>query len=156
MTEDEIRLIRKVAWKYALSFPSLEFDDLFHEGVIAYLTARDKFDPSRGKLSTFIFRVVSSYYNTIYRVQQRRLPNISIESAIHALSSLPSEEHEHDPDADDWLTRAAAKLSDEALLLCKAVLRGDVEVERAKPKANRRRLRRYMERLGIEDRKSVV
>lgn len=58
--ENHLDLIRKIAWSYVRTHPELEFDDLFSEACLACLEARDKFNPERGKESTFIWAVVKN------------------------------------------------------------------------------------------------
>ncbi len=58
--ENHLDLIRKITWSYVKGNPGLEFDDLFSEACLACLEARDKFNPERGKESTFIWAVVKN------------------------------------------------------------------------------------------------
>ena len=58
--ENHLDLIRKIAWSYVRTHPGLEFDDLFSEACLACLEARDKFNPERGKESTFIWAIVKN------------------------------------------------------------------------------------------------
>ena len=58
--EEHLNLIRKIVWSFVKGNPGLEFDDLFSEACLACLEAKHKFNPEKGKGSTFIWRVVNN------------------------------------------------------------------------------------------------
>ena len=72
--ENHLNLIRKIAWSYVRTHPELEFDDLFSEACLACLEARDKFNPERGKESTFIWQVVHGRLSNIIGEQKKVYP----------------------------------------------------------------------------------
>jgi RNA polymerase sigma factor (sigma-70 family) len=48
ITEEEIQQIRGIAYKvYERSFPGIEFEDLFQEGLLAYVTMKEKYDKEK-------------------------------------------------------------------------------------------------------------
>jgi DNA-directed RNA polymerase specialized sigma24 family protein len=69
---NEIRLIQKVTWSYVRNNPELEFEEAFSEACLAVLESAKDYDPSKGKRSTFIWRVVSNRLNTIIKNMQKR------------------------------------------------------------------------------------
>lgn len=56
---ENLRLIRKIAWIIHCSTGE-ELDDLIQEGVLAYYQGLKNYDPSRGKISTYMWHTVSS------------------------------------------------------------------------------------------------
>jgi hypothetical protein len=62
--EGMIQLIRKVSWMYVRSNPGLEFDEVFSEACLAYLEAASSYDETKGKKSTFAWKVTCNHLNT--------------------------------------------------------------------------------------------
>lgn len=76
MIENNMDLIRDIAWSYHRTNPSFEFDDLFGEGCVAYLMAEQEFDPAKGvKKSTYIWMYVQSCLNNFTQGEARQLDN---------------------------------------------------------------------------------
>lgn len=62
MKEQELNLIRKIAWSFYKTNYSLEFDDLFSEACISYLEGEKQFVPNgRTKKSTFLWTVMKHH-----------------------------------------------------------------------------------------------
>jgi len=57
---ENINLIRKIAWSFHLT-TGLEWEDLFQEASLAYCEALDKYNPERGKLTTFMWYSISTH-----------------------------------------------------------------------------------------------
>jgi len=74
MTE-HLDLIRRIAWNYVKTNPGLEFDDLFSEACIAYLEGVHKFNPKKGKISTYIWAIVSNQLNVVVKKEYTRMHN---------------------------------------------------------------------------------
>jgi len=70
MSNDELNILRKIAWSYVKSFPGWEFDEVLSEACVAYLSCRDKYDESRGALSTFVWVVVRNHFYGILRKRE--------------------------------------------------------------------------------------
>ncbi len=72
--EKNLDLIRKSVWGYIKKNPDLgfsDFDDLFAEACLACVEAQAKYDPERGKESTFIYHVVNNRLSTITQRKSR-------------------------------------------------------------------------------------
>lgn len=65
MIEKDLNLIRKIVWSYTKTMPGLEFDDLFSEACIVYIAAEKRYDPSRGKKSTFMWHAIKNSLNLL-------------------------------------------------------------------------------------------
>lgn len=67
MLEENLDLIRKIVWGFIKGNPGLEFDDLFSEACLICLEAEHKYDPEKGKESTFIYHVVNNQMRTLLK-----------------------------------------------------------------------------------------
>ncbi len=56
---ENINLLRKIAWSFHKS-TGLNWDDLFSEACWLYCKALNSYNPSKGKLSTYVWWLVSS------------------------------------------------------------------------------------------------
>jgi hypothetical protein len=56
---ENINLLRKIAWNFHKS-TGLDWDDLFSEAVNAYYQVLDDYEPSKGKITTFLWIGVSN------------------------------------------------------------------------------------------------
>ena len=56
---NDINLIRKIAWSFEAT-TNVDFDELFCEAALGYLEAIKKYDPTKGKLSAFIWRCMDN------------------------------------------------------------------------------------------------
>ena len=65
LLERNLDLIRKIVWSYVKGNVGLEFDDLFSSACLACLEVSNRYDPSKGKESTFVYRVVHNAIRTI-------------------------------------------------------------------------------------------
>lgn len=65
LVERNLDLIRKITWSYVRKNPGLEFDDLFSMACIACLEATRKYNPSKGKETTYVFRITHNSIRTI-------------------------------------------------------------------------------------------
>jgi len=59
MVIPDIDLIMKIVWSYHHT-TGLNWDDLFQEAVLAYFESLKKYDPKRGKITTFIWHCLQS------------------------------------------------------------------------------------------------
>ncbi len=58
--ENNLNLIRKITWGFVRD-TGFEFDDLFSEACVACLEAQHKYNPEKGKETTFIFHIVTNH-----------------------------------------------------------------------------------------------
>ena len=58
-----INLVRKITWSFHKT-TGLDWDDLFQEGYLAYQYALGKYDPEKGKLSTFLWIHINNHLIT--------------------------------------------------------------------------------------------
>ena len=61
-----INLIRKIAWSFHKTTGE-DWEDLFQEAALAYLEAMRSYDPSRGKISTYMWWCVTSRLKSYLR-----------------------------------------------------------------------------------------
>jgi RNA polymerase sigma factor (sigma-70 family) len=73
------KLLRKLANSYSFT-TGVEFDDLFQEACIAYLEAMKSFDPNKSKLSTYVWKCVSSHLKNYVKLEKPYLEAVSIET----------------------------------------------------------------------------
>ena len=66
---ENINLIRKIAWSFHTT-TGHSWDDLFQEGMIAYLKAIKTHDPKRGALSTYVWHCVESHLKNYLRLER--------------------------------------------------------------------------------------
>jgi RNA polymerase sigma factor (sigma-70 family) len=76
---EHLNLIRKIAWSFHNS-TGLEWDDLFSEACLAYYEGLSHYDPSRGKITTFMYYWIPNHLiNYIKRNRKHQSPLISLE-----------------------------------------------------------------------------
>jgi DNA-directed RNA polymerase specialized sigma subunit len=68
---ENINLIRKIAWSFHKT-TGLEWDDLFQEAAMSYLRMRKNHDPKKAKLSTYMWRCISTDLTDYWTKQRRR------------------------------------------------------------------------------------
>jgi RNA polymerase sigma factor (sigma-70 family) len=86
---ENIDLIRKIAW-YFHKRTGIDWDDLFQEAALIYLEKLEDYDPSKGKLSTYMWHVISSHLkNFIKRWNKYYTPLVKGEQEFD-FDSIPS------------------------------------------------------------------
>ena len=74
---ENLNLIRKIAWSFHHS-SGVEFEDLFSEACVAYFEGLENYDPSKGKITTFMWTHIThhlrNYFNKMYRKQPSLVP----------------------------------------------------------------------------------
>ena len=76
LTDDVVRLVGKVVWKFSKAFPATSAEDLMQVGLMAAMRAIEKFDASKGvKLSTWVTHVVTNDVRSELKKGRRRLGN---------------------------------------------------------------------------------
>ena len=68
-------LIQKIAWMFHLK-TGLDFNDLVSEASLAYLEVLQKWDPSRGKLTTFMWYALNNRLQDYFRTQVKHLNHV--------------------------------------------------------------------------------
>ena len=72
---ENLNLIRKIAWSFH-STTGLDWDDLFQEAALAYFEALNQYDPSRGKITTFMWYTITNHLKNYLKKQQKWNGNI--------------------------------------------------------------------------------
>ena len=68
---DNINLIRKIAWSFHRT-TGIDWDELFQEAALAYLTLQDKYDPDRGEFSTYIWKSLVTHLQTYLQNHEKK------------------------------------------------------------------------------------
>ena len=74
--ETNIGLIQKIAWSFHNSTGE-DWDDLFQEASLAYLQALENYNPSKGKITTYMWYCVSSHLVNYLRKDYHQAGHIS-------------------------------------------------------------------------------
>ncbi len=72
----DIDLVRKIVWSFH-STTQLDWDDLFQEASLAYLEALRTHDPKKGKITTYLWCVISNTLKNYIRREARVNPPTS-------------------------------------------------------------------------------
>jgi len=67
---ENINLIHKIAWSFHKS-TGMDVDDLIQEASLIYLEAIKTYDPSKGKLSTYIWKVTKNHLQYFVTYQNK-------------------------------------------------------------------------------------
>ncbi len=120
---NHLDLIRKVVWRYVKTNPGLEYEDLFSEACIAYLEGIDKFDPRKGKASTFVWTIVSNRLNALVRKEYSRMSEEQLSEDMEAGEYLdPGATPEQSFIAHERWMAFVEQLSPEARVICDMVV----------------------------------
>jgi len=65
-----INLIRTIAWSFHKT-TGYDWDDLFQEASLAYYQAIETYDPDKGKLSTYIWKVMKNHLQYFVTYQNK-------------------------------------------------------------------------------------
>jgi RNA polymerase sigma factor (sigma-70 family) len=119
--EDNLDLIRKIAWKFARQH-GLDFDDLFQEACLACVRAYPRYNPERATFSTFLWHTATNalrdllYKHTNFETRHLFTDDFSLQEDTVAVAldeEFVAEEHF----AEVW-----AELSPEAQEICHMVI----------------------------------
>lgn len=66
---ENINLIRKIAWSFYHT-TGLDWEDLFQEAAIAYLEAKDNYNPGDGKITTYLWHCMTKRLNNYLKEQE--------------------------------------------------------------------------------------
>lgn len=69
----DIGLLRELAWSFHKS-TGLDWDDLFQEAALAYLEAYKGYDKSKGKVTTYMWHVITSRLIDYVRREKKQMP----------------------------------------------------------------------------------
>jgi RNA polymerase sigma factor (sigma-70 family) len=124
--EDFAGLIVAYSVRYVKAHPWVELDDLIQEGYLAFLQARDRFDPDRGtQFSTWLTCSLRNWFY-IYSTRQARLRGWMSDPADGWEDSLP------DPEPDQSVrfefTDQMKELTQEAQEVADIIINGPEEV----------------------------
>ena len=68
---ENINLIRKIAWSFH-NTTGHNWDDLFQEAALAYCIALKKYDPKKGKLTTYMWWCITSHLKDFVKDQHKK------------------------------------------------------------------------------------
>lgn len=114
--ENHLDLIRKIVWSYVSNYPGLEFEDLFSEACLACLEKKDKYDPSRGKETTFIWYSVHNHIRNLLGKEPIRK-----ELPITYTPTDPETDPEQEIIAKEEWAEFMSSLSEEAKVICSII-----------------------------------
>jgi RNA polymerase sigma factor (sigma-70 family) len=132
--EANFDLIRKIVHSYIATYPNLEFDDLFSEACLACLENQHRYDPTRGKETTFIWYAVHGRIRKMLKKKIFQTVPIPEDGDIESDEKSPEWEVIAKERWEDFLE----SLSDEARVICSLVLEGDTYLPIDKPKICRK------------------
>ena len=72
---ENINLIRKIAWSFHHT-TGVEWGDLFQEAALAYCEALERYDPERGKITTYMWWCITSHLKNYLKEQKKWNGNI--------------------------------------------------------------------------------
>ena len=72
---EHLGLIRKIAWSFHYT-TGIDFDDLFSEASLAYCEGLSKFDPERGKITTFMYTHIQNHLRNYLQKNYTKQPNL--------------------------------------------------------------------------------
>lgn len=78
-------LVRKIAWSFSTS-TGCDFDDLYQEGMIAYLEALKTYDQAKGRLSTYMWWCISNQLKNYIKQENKYRDNV-----VSLVEIVPSE-----------------------------------------------------------------
>jgi len=146
---EELKMIRKIAWSYSRS-TGLEYDELFSEACLAYLESLGHYDPSKGKISTYLHHVVNnSLNNLIYKNNRKNNREIITEDKdFDFLASDISHNPEQMMIAEENWAELCMQLSPEAMMVVEIMNSGDVYVSANKKQVSRRHISNALKDAG--------
>lgn len=124
--EDHLNLIYDIVWKYFKKAPFLEFEDLVSEACLACLEAQDRYNPKRGKPSTFITVVVKNRMKDLFHKAFKVAENetaATLSPELHAILAGAAPSPEHDLSLQESWMEKFVQLSPEAQYICHLALR---------------------------------
>lgn len=138
-TLSDIGLIRKIAWGFCKS-TRLDFNDLFQEACFAYFKSLEAYNPKKGALSTYMWWCISSHLKNYLKTEQKH----SNCTPFEEFSEDIREEYIYAPSKLDYFE----KLSEDALMIAKMVLRTPTIYATRTPEDVVSRLKNIMEQQG--------
>jgi len=141
MLEQNLDLIRKIVWSYVKSNEGLEFDDLFNEACLAVLEEQHRYNPERGKKTTFTYHVVTNHFNNLLK-QDKETP-VDAEY-MEALLTDNEPTPEQEVIAQERWEELWSSLSPEAQAVYEILANGDIYLRTDKPRESRGILLKYL------------
>lgn len=150
---EELKMIRKIVWSYVRS-TGLEYDELFSEACLAYLESLESYDPTKSKISTYLYHAVSNRLNSLWGWEKRkREKELSIPYTDFDFFFLGREqENFNTPEglmlAEERWAELCGGLSPEAMMVVEIMNSGAVYVNEDKKQESRRNIRNKLEEAG--------
>jgi len=133
---NNINLIRKIAWSFHKT-TGKDWEDLFQEASLAYLEALHSYDPSRGKISTYMWWCITSRLKSYLRKES------TLTDHLCSIEDTPVDI----PVADTPLFES---LTDDAQQIARTVLRCPKKFVVGKRNSAYKRLQRVLRHKGWE------
>ncbi len=128
-------LICRVVWSFIRKYPDLEFDELFAEACLAWLEAAPRFDPNKGRRSTYFWHVISNRLTSLLRIRHSRGDREILTNDAGPLGSSPSPEDELIKQ-ESW-REMIDQLSPEGRLICEMVFSEELDLPISRPRSCR-------------------
>ena len=116
MEFENVNLVRKIAWSFHKS-TGLEWNDLFQQACLAYLTALRTYDPNRGKITTHVWYCITNDL-TNYIKQEEGFKCRKYNNELSFIEDLTPQPHKAQVASPFW-----ESLSEEAQIIADIILR---------------------------------
>ena len=87
-TINNLNLVRKIAWSFH-NTTNIDYNELFSEACLGYCEAIRSFNPARGKLSVWIWIVMTNQLKTYISKEKRNQSTTLSETHIELTTSQP-------------------------------------------------------------------
>jgi len=131
MLEQNLNLVRKIVWSYVKSNEGLEFDDLFSEACLAVLENQHRYNPEKGKKTTFTYHIVTNHLNNLLK---QKVENPVDNEVIEDLLTDNEPSPEQAIIAQERWEETHKSLSPEAQMIYEILADGDLYLPIDKPK----------------------
>lgn len=154
---EELKMIRKIVWSYVRS-TGLEYDELFSEACLAYLESLESYDPTKSKISTYLYHTVGNRLNDLWGWEKRkREKELPIPYEDFFFLEQKQEQEGFNPEklmlAEERWVELCGELSPEAMMVIEIVNSGTVYVNVDKKQESRRNIRNKLEEVGWKQKK---
>lgn len=139
LVRDHINLIRKIAWSFSRT-TGLEWEELFGEAELALVYAIRSYNPEKCKLSTWIYKRVTSHLTTTIKKEKRHKNNVELH-----------EEYGYGENTEESQLNMISifdTLSPEATEVCQMILENPLEFLESSSKLSRGHVYRKLRKVG--------
>lgn len=121
---EDLDLIRKITWAFVRSNTGVEYDDLFSEACVAYLEALPRYDPAKGKKSTYMYHCISGKLKSVLQQEARRNGHETITDDFMGVATDEPSPEQALYATERWAALLSS-LSSEALLIVQLALNNE-------------------------------